>query len=156
MLVELPFSFSGKIFRSPMPFSRYADSDLWMAYQENAVDMVVVLAEQAEYLVNTGRDLPAFYHDQGLEPLHLPVPDFGIPPEKGAWEDGLGRAAQTARDGKNVAIHCLAGRGRTGIFLACLAKTELGLNGEQAIRWVRNSLPDALENGDQERFVLEY
>lgn len=156
MLIELPYSFPGRIFRSPMPFSQFDRSDIWDAYKDNRVEMVVVLAEQGEYLVYAGRDLPAFYRSQGLDALHIPVPDFGVPLDRQTWEDGLIHVARTAREGKNIAIHCLAGIGRTGTFLACLAKKELGLEGEEAIRWVRNSLPGAMENGYQESFVVDY
>lgn len=156
MLIEMPFKFPGKIFRSPMPFSYYDRSEIWDAYKEKAVDLVVVLAEQGEYLVYAGRDLPAFYDSQGLEVLHIPVPDFGVPRDRQVWEDGLSQVARTAHEGKNIAVHCLAGIGRTGTFLACLAKKELGLEGEEAILWVRNTLPGALENGYQEDFVIEF
>lgn len=156
MLIEMPYTFPGKIFRSPMPFSRFDHSEIWEAFRENAVDMVVVLTEQGEYLVYAGKDLPAFYRSQGLDALHIPVPDFGVPQDLQAWEDGLTRVAQSAREGKNVAIHCLAGIGRTGTFLACLAKKELALDGEEAIRWVRDTLPGAMENRYQESFVIDY
>jgi protein-tyrosine phosphatase len=156
MLIELPYSFPGKIYRSPMPFSRYDDSETWEAYQQNAVQLVVILTEKAEYLVYGGRDLPNFYESHGLEILHIPVPDFGIPPDLKAWEAGIAKVTQAAKEGKNLAIHCLAGIGRTGTFLACLAKKELGLDGEQAIQWVREYLPGAMENLNQERFVIDY
>ena len=156
MLIEMPYTFPGKIFRSPMPFSRFDHSETWEAFRENAVDMVVVLTEQGEYLVYAGRDLPAFYRSQGLDALHIPVPDFGVPQDLQAWEDGLTQVAQIAGEGKNVAIHCLAGIGRTGTFLACLAKKELALDGEEAIRWVRDTLPGAMENSYQESFVIDY
>ena len=156
MLIEMPYSFPGKIYRSPMPFSRFDRSDIWEAYRENEVEMVVILTEQSEYLVYAGRDLPAFYSSQGLESLHIPVPDFGIPPDLQAWQDGLTQVSLVAKEGKNVAIHCLAGIGRTGTFLACLAKKELGLNGKKAIHWVRDSLPGAMENDYQENFVIGY
>ena len=139
-----------------MPFSQFDHSDTWEAFVENEVEIVVVLTEQAEYLVYAGRDLPAFYKSHGIESMPIPVPDFGIPLDLGAWEAGLNRVVEAAKEGKNVAIHCLAGIGRTGTFLACLAKKELGLEGREAIDWVRESLPGAMENNYQEHFVIEY
>ena len=156
MLIELPFSQPGRIYRSPMPFSLYDRSDAWSAYQDHNVQLVVMLAEQQEYLVYARRDLPDFYRSQGLDVLHLPVPDFGIPTNSLHWDEGVQAVMEAARDGKNVAVHCLAGLGRTGTFMACLAKRVLGMPGLEAINWVRDYIPGALENSHQEKFVLSF
>jgi atypical dual specificity phosphatase len=156
MLIELPFGFPGKIYRSPMPFSSFDSSGVWNSYLEQKIDLVLMLTEQQEYLVYARRDLPGFYREHGLDVLHVPVPDFGIPDNLPAWEEGLTRTARAARDGKNIAVHCLAGLGRTGTFLACLAIKNLDLEGSDAIRWVRKNLPGAMENRFQEEFVINY
>ena len=156
MLIELPYSFSGRVFRSPMPFGPYDQVNLWQSYQEEEIDLVVVLTESQEYLVYARRDLLDFYRSQGLDVLHVPVPDFGIPDDLVLWEKSLNTVAQAGREGKNIAVHCLAGIGRTGIFLACLAKDNLSLDGERAIIWVRESVRGAMENEDQEQFVKNY
>ena len=156
MLIEIPFSLPGRIYRSPMPFSQYDHFDAWSAYQDHAIQLVVVLTEQQEYLVYARRDLPDFYRSQGLDVLHLPVPDFGIPTNSKHWDEGLQAVIETAGEGKNVAVHCLAGLGRTGTFLACLTKRVLGMPGLEAIRWVRDYIPGAMENAHQEEFVLSF
>jgi protein-tyrosine phosphatase len=50
----------------------------------------------------------------------------------------------------------MAGVGRTGTFMACMAKRHLSLDGQAAIDWVRQFIPGALESPIQERFVLEF
>ena len=156
MLLELPYSLPGKIFRSPMPFSRFDKVGVWSSFLEQEIDLVVVLTEKQEYLVYAGKDLPAFYLSQGMEALHIPVPDFGIPVDLERWQDGLEAVVTAAESGKNVVIHCLAGIGRTGTFLACLGKEIMDLEGMDAIRWVRDSVQGAMENSDQEEFVINY
>jgi len=156
MLIELPYSLPGKIFRSPMPFSRFDKQDVWSSFLEEEIGLVVILTEQQEYLVYAGKDLPAFYRSHGMEALHIPVPDFGIPVDLESWQDGLEAVVTASKNGKKVVIHCLAGIGRTGTFLACLAKEILELEGMDAIRWVRDSVQGAMENSDQEEFVINY
>lgn len=156
MLIKLPFLQPGNIYRSPMPYSRFDTEDVWTSFLENEVDLVVVLTEQQEYLVYAGKDLPAFYRSNGMDALHIPVPDFGIPDDLESWQDGLEAVVSAAESGKNVVIHCLAGIGRTGTFLACLAKGVMDLDGMDAIRWVRESVQGAMENSYQEDFVINY
>lgn len=156
MLTELPFSFSGKLFRSPMPFSSYDQVEVWQSYLDQDIGLVVVLTEQQEYLVYAMKDLPAFYKSNGLDVLHLPVPDFGVPSDPDEWEKGIKTVIDALKEGRNIVVHCLAGLGRTGVFLACLAKETLGLSGDQSISWVRESIPGALENYNQEEFVINY
>ncbi len=156
MLIELPYSFPGRVFRSPMPFGPYDRVSVWQSYQEEEIDLVVVLTEPQEYLVYARRDLPHFYRSQGLDVLQVPVPDFGIPEDLVLWERALDSVSRAGREGKNIAVHCLAGIGRTGVFLACLAKENLELDGERAIIWVRESVRGAMENEDQEQFVKKY
>ena len=156
MLIKLPFTYPGKIFRSPMPFSNFDRTDVWSSFLEEGIDLVIVLTEQQEYQVYAQKDLPVFYRSQGMDVLHIPIPDLGIPVDLSSWDEGLKQASQAAREGKNVIIHCLAGIGRTGTFLACLAKQDLGLEGRDAIQWVRKTLPGAMENRDQEEFVIQY
>jgi len=44
--------------------------------------------------------------------------------------------------------------GRTGLFAACLARRVLGLSGEDAIRWVRRFIPEAVETSEQWQMVI--
>ena len=157
LITEIPFNTPGKLYRSPMPFGPYDRlSQIWPLYQEKAIAVVVILVEAQEYLVRSQRDLPAFYRSQGLQVIHLPIRDFQTPDDLLQFEQALKTAANLLTSGKNLAVHCMAGIGRTGIFLASLGKRQLGLDGDQAITWIRQSIPDALENPLQEQFVINF
>ena len=146
-LTEFPFGYPGNIFRSPMPFSPFDRlSQTWFEYQEHDVSVVVVLVEQQEYLVRAGRDLPAFYRGENLDVIHFPIPDFQVPGDLTAFKNVIELVDTHARAGKNIGVHCMAGIGRTGIFMACLAKHHLNLNGQEAIDWVRKFIPSAFMN----------
>ncbi len=154
LLTDLPFGFPGKIFRSPMPFSPFDPAGVvWGLYGQKGVGVVVVLAEKQEYLVQARRDLVAFYHAAGLGVVHLPIPDFHPPQSVGDFNSALHQTMKEAQRGKHVAVHCMAGVGRTGLFLSCLAKARFGFNGAEAVEWVRKYIPHAVESELQQRFV---
>ena len=56
----------------------------------------------------------------------LPIPDFGVPADLAEVERVLKKAFTAALDGKVVFVGCMGGRGRTGLFLALLAKVANG------------------------------
>lgn len=155
-LTELPFGLPGRVFRSPMPFAFEAQpGETFRRYQEAQVSTVVLLAGDEECERRAGRNLRQFYTQQGLNVIHLPVPDFGAP-DLAELEQSVQAALDAANRGENLAIHCYAGLGRTGMFAACMAKRQLGLSGEAAIRWVRTAVPGAVESTQQVRLVHDF
>ena len=156
VLTELPYNLPGRIYRSPMPFSAFdVTGKLWDAFKHNRVGGVVLLAGDDECLRKSGRDLRAFYLSEGLVVVYLPIPDFGVP-SKPELERAVESALQHARAGVNLAIHCLAGVGRTGLFAASLAKRVLGLSGPEAVEWVRRYIPGAVEVREQYQMVMDF
>ncbi len=156
-LTELPFGLAGRVFRSPMPF-RPGDEQglLFQEYLQAGISTVVVVAEAEECFRRTGRDLLAFYSQQGMQVICYPIRDFSVPASKEELGRVLEAVLEKARSGSNVAVHCNAGYGRTGTFLACLARHAFGFDGQRAIDWVREYVPPALENPDQLQYVLNY
>src|SRR5689334_837119 len=85
---------------------------------------------------------------------HVPVEDFTAPT--------LHQVEQTITLihfylGKNmpVAVHCIAGLGRTGTIIACYLVGE-GKSAEEAITTVRRWRPGSIETLDQEAVILQY
>lgn len=156
-LTEIPLGFPGNIFRSPMPFSRYdQNGQVWREYIEQNVSLVVILAETEEFLDQAKVDLPNFYRTKGIDVLHFPIPDFSIPGDEDAMDKALAWVGDSARRGINIAIHCMAGVGRTGLFLACMGKRKLGFDGQDAMDWIRSYIPGALESVDQEKYLFSF
>ncbi|HBQ63340.1 MAG TPA: hypothetical protein DD727_00115 [Clostridiales bacterium] len=152
----IPFELAGNIYRSAMPFnSGDRDGSLLDAYREFKIEAVVVLTDELEARAVTGLDLFYLYRQEGFQILNLPVQDYSIP-DKALMKQVIGEVIHLAGEGKNLVVHCHAGIGRTGTFLACMAKEILKLDGAEAIKWIRKHIPHAVESFAQIQFVMEY
>lgn len=84
----------------------------------------------------------------------LPIKDFQVPANAGDVEEALVRAYRAALAGKTVYVGCMGGYGRTGLFLALLAKVA-GI--QNPVKWVRDTYNHrAVETKDQMRYVDEF
>lgn len=122
-------------------------------YREQAISVIVLLAEDHECRAKAGRDLKALYAKDGLTVVHCPIVDFGIPNSEDL-RVALDATVWEAQSGRHIVIHCSAGIGRTGLFTACLAKKLLNLSGKHAIEWVRRHITGAVETREQRQFVI--
>ncbi len=99
---------------------------------------------------------PEVMRNAGLDYLHLPVEDFH-PPAPGQVRKFVEfvRAHIERRKPRPVAVHCYAGRGRTGTMLACYL-VSAGVTAEEAIRTLRRLRPGSVETPEQERAVVNF
>ena len=154
-LIELPLGFPGRVFRSPMPFGQYdLHGEVYDRFCEEQIAVIVLLASDEECLHKTGCNLRALYHKEGFQVLYLPIPDFGVP-TRDDLEQAVQHTIAYAQAGHHIVIHCSAGIGRTGLFMAYLAKQCLELSGTEALQWVRRFIPRAVETPEQQRLVLD-
>ena len=154
-VIELPLGLPGRVFRSPMPFGLYdLHGEVYDRWREEQIAVIVLLASDEECFHKSGRNLREFYRQERFEVLYLPIPDFGVPTQVDL-EQAVHRTLAYAQAGQHIAVHCSAGIGRTGLFLAVLAKRCLGLSGAEALQWVRYYIPHAVETPEQQRLVLQ-
>lgn len=91
--------------------------------------------------------------EAGLRYFHLPTPDFSVPAAD-LLQQGVVFALSELGGGGCVVAHCMAGIGRTGLFLACCL-VGLGYAPAEAIALVRKKRPGSIETSEQEAFIHE-
>jgi protein-tyrosine phosphatase len=137
-----------------MPFGGYdPEGRVLSEFKEKNISVIVLLSDDEECLRKTGRNLRDLYKAEGFEVIYLPIPDFGVLSIEDLQRAVLG-TIQQARAGRNIVVHCYAGIGRTGLFVSFLAKEVFGISGMDAIEWVRNYIPGAVETHDQRELIL--
>src|SRR3954463_7207284 len=97
----------------------------WLRTQ--GIDILVALTEEP---------LPRTWVDgAGLMGVHVPVPDMDVPTVE-QIEQVMTVIDKAKVAGMGVAVHCLAGRGRTGTILAAYFVRQ-GLSAREAMKKVR-------------------
>ena len=103
----------------------------------------------------TERPLPdGLLKQHDLTHLHLPVPNL-TPPLPTQIDRFMAFCEQNLEKGRPVAVHCLAGMGRTGTMLACYLVRQ-GTSPKEAISTVRARRPGSIETPEQEKAVFRY
>ena len=90
----------------------------------------------------------------GILAEHIPVVDFTAPTLKQV-EQALAKIHFYLEKNMPVAVHCIAGLGRTGTVLACYLVGE-GKSADEAITIIRRWRPGSIETFEQETVIYEY
>lgn len=90
----------------------------------------------------------------GQAHVHLPIRDFSVPENGADVSEALIKTFKAALNGKDVYVGCMGGVGRTGLFLALMAKTA-GI--EEPVKWVRENYKiHAVETNAQAKYVNDF
>jgi protein-tyrosine phosphatase len=123
--------------------------------KEEHVHGVVCLVTHDEFARYGVDGLLRQYHQAGLEVLHVPIVDGGIP-SKTEMHNIIEWIDSQLSTQKNVIVHCVGGLGRAGTVAACWLKRH-GVEGAAAIQTVRDARsPRAIETTPQEEFVMGF
>jgi len=102
------------------------------------IDTVVSLVEREEAvqleLLNEGRAA----EKSGIRFISFPIPDRGLPASTRDAVLLMAAIAGALEEGKNVAVHCRQGIGRSGMFAAGVVISS-GTNPQEAIRVVTSA-----------------
>ena len=155
-LTEIPLGLPGAVYRAPLPFGAF---DLQLStlneLQQAQVDVVYSLVEPIEWTLKAIRDARESLSESGIQRVDFPIQDFSVPPDVAVFQAAVSGALQQVQQGRSIAVHCNAGMGRTGLFLAEMAIQHFGWEVAEAVDWLRKFIPYAVENEDQYQFLLD-
>lgn len=150
--VRIPLDAKGKLFVSPMPCGPYDPGNkLLKIYKQNRIGFAVMLVTDAEIEKKAKRDILALYKQNGIEPIRFPIADY-TSPELHPFSKVVDRVSGYLRAGANVAVHCNAGVGRTGVMAGCIVRDFLGLEAEEARTYIRQYMQTNMT--DEQRRLL--
>ena len=119
---------------------------------EDDLELLAELGIKVLVSLNERPPSTAAVREVGMEHYKLPFPDGTAPPIE-LIREFVGIVDRALKQGKPVAVHCLAGLGRTGTMIACYLVYAEGMDPWQAIDAVRRARPGSVENDSQERAV---
>ena len=120
---------------------------------EKSIKNIVVLMPESEIMQKyNGFDLKQAYRDNGLAVSSFPIQDFDVPSDMKRFRNFV---KQISKARKDTIIHCSAGLGRSGLFMACLL-VELEMDAASAISLTRRKRYGAIETPEQENFIYDY
>lgn len=109
------------VFFGPCPLE-----DIYPMLKDEDVSVIWNLAEELSDVAE--KEKRHFEHV-----IHTKIPDFSIPKSKEEFLSDLESVFDFAVSGRIIFVHCLGGRGRTGMALAALAMYLNGLSAEKAL-----------------------
>lgn len=137
--VVLPDGVPGRLLLDGMPGRHEALPRTWTELTSHGVDTIICLAEPNEIAAAS----PAYAQalDRGTIPYEIvghPIPDFGVPSDRGAFWSLAAAVADRLRAGDVLLLHCRAGIGRTGTLAVCIL-VALGLAADAAHQGVERA-----------------
>ena len=119
---------------------------------------IVSLVEDIEFKKMNDKNLfVREIYNKNLNWFHLPIADFKAPDHKfvDKWQTTKSLLKNELIDGKNIVIHCMGGKGRSGTIAAILL-IEFGDVNKNVIDIVREKRNGAIETKEQEDYILAY
>ena len=122
---------------------------------DKRVALLAGVIEDAEIAEIDYGDIQDAAAQQRIAVERCPLPDFTAPDADflQRWRPIETRAIAILRRDGGVAVHCLAGEGRSPLMAAYLL-VRLGLSPDSALHAVRSALPDAIETEEQLGFLV--
>ena len=154
-LTQAPGTWDGDVLPNVKLGNARVATDLLALASAHGVHALLTLQEQDEMVEWGLEGILEGAAALGLESLWLPIPDGRAPESPGDVEATVDRVVELLVAGKTVAIHCLAGLGRSGTVAAAVL-VRLGVRPGTAIARLRMARPGAIQTTEQVQFIWDY
>ncbi len=127
-----------------------------LAMPESAEDLAWLRRNGVDVLLSLSEEPPPrhWLNDAGLMAVHIPVEDMTAPTLR-QLDMAVDTISRAHKVGMGVAVHCAAGKGRTGTVVAAYL-VATGLTAREAIERVRELRPGSVETKSQEAAIEEF
>ena len=150
VLYWIPGSWLGRLAIVARPRGGDWLSDEASGWHQARLDIVVSLLEDDEAAQLGLSDEAEAARAKGIRFISFPIPDRGVPSSATAARSLIVSLFDELENGKNVAIHCRQGVGRSGLIAAGILASS-GVNTERAIEIVSSArgqaVPETPEQG---------
>jgi protein-tyrosine phosphatase len=133
-------------------------ADLEGLEEKHGIAVLVSLMEEHEY---RGYGIPELYERDefgDIQVRRFAIRDMGIPKEAESqkFEAMVRETIESLKHGRNVAVHCRGGLGRTGTVAACVLVALGHHSANEAIDAVREARKGTIQTEEQEEFVRRF
>jgi protein-tyrosine phosphatase len=126
-------------------------------WREAGLDVVTSLLTREEEAELELREEEALAREQGLEFHAFPIPDRGVPESRVQTADLIRVLEKALASGRNVAVHCRQGVGRSALIAASLLAAA-GQDPQQAFACIEGArgapVPDTAEQREWVRRTI--
>ncbi|EBA13204.1 protein-tyrosine phosphatase family protein [Roseobacter sp. CCS2] len=143
----------GDLALSPMPGrTRHYYTD-WLHLLDWCPDLVLSMTTQAELDRKGAGTFGLDLRNTGIDWMHLPVPDFGVPDDRD-WPHVRDQVLAVLQRKGRVLVHCFGGCGRSGMMVLRVM-VAAGEAPDAALARLRAVRPCAVETDDQMRWACQ-
>ena len=151
----IPGPWRGRLAIAPRPRGGDWLDDEASAWRRAGIDVVVSLLEDQEAAELDLDDERQAAENQAISFISFPIPDRGVPASPEAAISVIGAIVAQLDAGKNVAVHCRQGIGRSGLVASGVLISS-GIKAHEAVQIVSSargiSVPETTE---QRRWIEE-